>query len=171
MTADVAQADEGARRARRRGAPPPPGLGDFAGRWHVARRIVHADGSHARFRGSAVFTPEGGGLLHAETGLLWPGSAAAGVAPIRAERRYRWQPGPEGTIAVFFADGRPFHRFDPALPLPEARHPCGADLYEVRYAFGRWPRWWSRWRVRGPRKDYVMLTIYSPAGEEDGRGE
>lgn len=81
--------------------------------------------------------------------------------PLRAERRYLWrQEGAE--IAVFFADGRPFHDIDPdAGPDTEVQHLCGADLYSVRYDFARWPDWQARWTVRGPAKDYTMTTDYA----------
>ena len=59
---------------------------------------------------------------------------------------------------VDYADGRPFHEFDPARP--RAAHWCDPDDYRVRYDFTRWPLWRAEWEVRGPRKDYLMMTDY-----------
>ena len=64
-------------------------------------------------------------------------------------------------IAVFFADGRAFHRFVPAADTVEADHWCDPDTYKVRYDFSRWPVWQAEWRVTGPRKDYVMQSVYT----------
>lgn len=131
-----------------------PVLADFEGVWRVARRVVHAGGGGARFAGRAEFMPDASGFVHVETGELH----LPGQAPIRAERRYLWRPGSDGTIEVCFSDGRAFHQFDPAAGIPGARHDCAPDTYEVRYDFRRWPVWSSRWRVRGPRKDYAIVT-------------
>jgi hypothetical protein len=63
---------------------------------------------------------------------------------------------------VLFADGRPFHAFDPGAARPEAAHDCPPDLYRVRYDFSDWPDWQAAWEVRGPRKDYRMVSRYAP---------
>lgn len=132
-----------------------PELADFEGVWRIARRIVAAGGAGARFFGQAEFSADMSGLVCAETGEL----RVEGRPPIMADRRYLWRRGAAGGIEVLFADGRPFHRFDPAAGTPCARHDCAPDVYVVRYDFRRWPVWSSRWRVRGPRKDYAMVTI------------
>ncbi|KFE34410.1 DUF6314 family protein [Thioclava atlantica] len=133
-----------------------PELSDFAGEWALTREIRHADGSEARFEGAARFVPEGEGLLYLEEGaLILPGGQR-----MRAERRYLWRT-EGGRIAVFFEDGRPFHSFAP--DAPEAAHWCDPDDYRVTYEFAHWPDWRAEWRVRGPRKDYVMISDYRPA--------
>ncbi len=105
----------------------------------------------------------GDGLILTETGRLCYGAAA----PMQAERRYLWRADGAG-IAVFFADGRPFHWF--SMAAPEAHHDCPPDNYHVAYDFGAWPRWQSRWAVTGPRKDYVMWSQYEQgdAGPDGG---
>jgi hypothetical protein len=70
------------------------------------------------------------------------------------------EPGCAVVAAVEHGDGRPFHDFDPADPV--ARHLCGADDYAVRYDFADWPCWRAEWTVRGPRKDYRMVSAYAP---------
>ncbi len=133
-----------------------PRLQDFEGAWRIARAIHPADGAGARFDGEARFRPDGQGLAYAEIGQL----QLAGHPPVRAERCYLWRNGPAGVIEVFFPDGRPFHRIDLGAAAPSDRHLCDPDIYDVTYDFRRWPDWSSRWRVRGPRKDYRMISEY-----------
>lgn len=134
-------------------------LFDFLGRWRLSREIEDARGGLAgRLEGWAIFSPQGTGLACEETGLLSYGDAPA----MQATRRYIWRA--EGDrIAVYFDDGRPFHSFVPG-PRAEATHDCAPDRYEVAYDFTGWPRWEAVWTVRGPRKDYVMTSRYSPEG-------
>ena len=47
------------------------------------------------------------------------------------------------------------------LPEPVADHWCDPDTYKVRYDFREWPLWRAEWRVTGPRKDYVMRSVYT----------
>ncbi|QXT38112.1 DUF6314 family protein [Gymnodinialimonas ceratoperidinii] len=128
----------------------------FAGRWVLTREITdyRAD-LVGRFTGSAVWTPQGDGLLQVEDGTLRYGSAP----PMQASRRYLWQGQGQGAeIDVFFDDGRPFHR----VPAPgqEALHDCPPDTYRVRYAFDGPDRFTTRWRVTGPRKDMLLETLF-----------
>lgn len=132
-----------------------PGLQDFLGEWRLMRRITPAEGGEARFEGWARFTPAAEGLHYREEGEL----ALPGLAPMRAERDYLWRAGAGGRIEVFFGDGRPFHGFDPAAP--EAAHWCDPDDYRVSYDFAAWPDWRAEWRVKGPRKDYRMVSTYT----------
>jgi hypothetical protein len=134
----------------------------FAGVWVVDRDIedVRA-GRSGRFTGTARFEPAEDGLAYSEAGTL----ALTGAPPIAAHRAYLWRDGGAGTIEVFFADGRFFHRFCADEPAPAAEHACPPDRYRVRYDFARWPRWQAEWRVQGPRKDYGILTRFSPAGQ------
>lgn len=133
------------------------GLGDFEGVWQLSRRIEQQNAPHAELHGSAVLRPDAHGLCYDETGLLRVGDQP----PVTAERRYLWRSGPGAEIEVLFADGRAFHRIDPADP--QDSHWCDPDRYEVQYDFSRWPRWTSIWHVRGPRKDYVMTSEYRRA--------
>ena len=128
---------------------------DFEGLWSLSREITDTRaGTTGRFDGTARFTPDGDGLLYVETGQL----VLSGALPMQAERRYIWRID-GNAIAVDFDDGRPFHTFAPAAP--EASHWCDPDSYAVTYAFEDWPVWSSSWRVRGPRKDYEMTSIYA----------
>lgn len=131
------------------------GLQDFEGRWRLDRRIENAQGADARFEGLATFVPVPGGLDLHEAGTM----VLDGQGRFHAERRYLWRAA--GTrIAVQFDDGRAFHQFDPGVTAPEAHHLCTPDDYRVAYDFADWPRWRAVWRVIGPRKDYVMRSLY-----------
>ncbi|WP_231125795.1 DUF6314 family protein [Roseovarius gahaiensis] len=135
-------------------------LADFEGRWQMVRRIVHADGTVARMEGEACWTPAPDGLICEERGLL----QVADAAPLEAQRRYLWSDG----LRVWFDDGRFFHQV-PARG-GTCSHWCDPDQYEGRYVFGQWPSWRCIWQVRGPRKDYIMMTEYRPE-HGTGRGK
>lgn len=169
-----------------------PDLAAFAGGWRLLRQITEASGRKARFEGRAEFAPAGpdspaadglvhGGLIYEETGVLHLPDAA----PMQASRRYLWRkagpgPGAGPGIAVYFPDGRFFHAFGvppegaaphevaagsgAAFSVVEATHWCDPDDYHVRYDFAHWPAWRAEWRVKGPRKDYVMLSEYRRDG-------
>jgi hypothetical protein len=135
-------------------------LNDFAGAWRLSRHIEDAlAGGTARLEGYCRFTPQDDGLLCTESGtLILPGREGG----FTAERRYFWRSDPDG-IAVFFDDGRFFHRFDPNAASPAADHDCAPDAYAVRYDFSDWPLWTAEWRVKGPRKDYQSRSTYRRA--------
>ncbi|UWQ20187.1 DUF6314 family protein [Jannaschia sp. W003] len=128
-------------------------LAALLGAWSFARIIRHADGTRARAWGTATWAPEGPVLRCTETGTLEQGRAR-----LRAERVTLWRAdGPR--LHVAFSDGRPFHDFEPT-PWAEALHPCAPDTYRLGYDFRGRGFWSCRWRVTGPRKDYVALTRY-----------
>ncbi|WP_010139042.1 DUF6314 family protein [Oceanicola sp. S124] len=128
---------------------------DFAGVWQIRRQIEdRLGGVTGVFTGQAELRPDGGAWTWSEAGEIRYGSAP----PLRAERRYLWQPrGVE--IAVHFDDGRFFHAFDPMAAAPRAEHLCTPDLYRAAYDFADWPRWQVTWEVAGPRKDYRMESL------------
>ena len=133
-----------------------PGLAEFEGAWRLERRIEDAlAGETWAFTGQARFEPLGDGLDYRETGTL----SSPGGYSMQAERRYLWRTGAAG-LDVYFAGGGFFHHIPAGELHPEAAHPCGADLYRVRYDFGDWPCWHAMWQVRGPRKDYVLHSSY-----------
>ena len=123
----------------------------FEGAWAFERRITHADGQEALVSGRAVWTRDGDGLVCEETGEM----RIAGAAPMQVARRYRWAEG----LRVHFEDGRFFHAVPPEGG--EASHWCDPDQYDGSYDFSRWPAFSVTWAVRGPRKDYRMVTTYT----------
>jgi hypothetical protein len=131
---------------------------DFQQAFRFVREIEDARaGQVLQAEGVVRFTPDTAGLVYQESGHL----RVPGHAPMQTERRYLWRFDTTG-VAVFFEDGRPFHRFVPAGWGNGTDHPCGADHYRVVYDFSGWPRWWATWQVTGPRKDYVSRTEHMP---------
>jgi hypothetical protein len=129
----------------------------LAGTWQLSRTI-----GEWNFRGRAVFFPHGPDeLRYEENGIL----SRQGTSDITASRRYiyRYE---AGQIAIYF-DERPERIFE-ILDLrltpngaweAEAEHACHPDHYVSHYAFGSGTIM-IRHAVRGPRKDYEMVTNY-----------
>ncbi|MEV8568784.1 DUF6314 family protein [Streptomyces sp. NPDC051322] len=147
--------------------PVPDVLAYLAGAWRVERTVRDlASGSAGHFTGRTVFDPpagpDGGGLLHHESGTFtWQGTARP------AERTLRFLPaqpdedGARGTARVHFADGRFFHGLDLRSGHHIADHPCSADLYRGEFTAYAPGRWRSVWRVEGPAKDLLLTTEYT----------
>ena len=133
-----------------------PSFHEFAGHWHLSRRIDHSQEPSADFNGRAVLSKAKGGLWYREDGQL----QISGHGPISAQRQFLWIKNP-GRVMVLFDDGRPFHQIDLASTLSKDRHHCDPDIYDVEYDFTDWPDWTCVWWVKGPRKDYVMTSLYS----------
>ncbi len=132
------------------------GLSDFEGKWQISRHIQDfAADQHLQAQGLAVFTLGDACVQYQESlSLTLPGGSVS-----HATRQYRWQE--EGAdIVVFFDDGRPFHAFDPNAALQQCHHACDPDDYAGTYDFSGWPVWQVTWRVRGPRKDYRLISRY-----------
>jgi len=133
-------------------------LADLAGAWRLTRRITdHRAGLSGHLSGSSHWTPDSIGLRQEEAGVLIFGTAP----PMQASRAYLWRAEGAG-LAVFFADGRPFHRLGPGQLAD--RHHCAPDLYDVAYDFSHWPEWTQSWRVSGPRKDMTIESRFQPLG-------
>ncbi len=128
-------------------------LADFEGVWRFERTILHSGGDRAVVMGHASFVPVHEGLLQEEVGKM----SLNGGPPLTATRRYLWRAG----LAVCFDDGQPFHAVPPQGGTAE--HWCDPDHYTVIYDFASWPDWTATWQVRGPRKDYTMVTRYTRA--------
>ncbi|SMX28876.1 hypothetical protein TRP8649_03003 [Pelagimonas phthalicica] len=127
-------------------------LTDFLGTWGLQRDIQHQGGGSAAFVGQAEWIAQDDGALYIERGELQiPGQGA-----FQSERQYRWG----ADLRVYFSDGRYFHR----VPSEggESAHWCDPDQYDASYDFENWPQWSCRWQVKGPRKDYVMISRYQP---------
>jgi hypothetical protein len=131
-------------------------LDAFAGCWTLSRQVLdRRAGWTARFEGSAVFSRAAAGLIYEEAGEL----RIPGAPPLRATRRHLWCEA-NGLIEVRFEDGRFFHAFDPRAPRAAAHHECPPDAYRVTYDFSAPQGWSSRWEIRGPRKDQIILSDY-----------
>lgn len=125
-------------------------LSDFEGRWTFERVVEHAGGDRAKVTGTATFTRVGTVLVQDEVGQM----SINGARPFSATRRYLWREG----LEMRFEDGRFFH----IVPASggTAEHWCDPDHYAVRYDFSLWPNWTAVWTVRGPHKNYRMVTRY-----------
>jgi hypothetical protein len=135
-----------------------PALGDLLGDWRLERVITdHRAGVTGHLAGQCRFVPDADGLRQEESGTLRYGAAA----PMQAARTYLWRADGAG-LAVFFDDGRPFHRLMPGQGGD--RHHCPPDIYDVTYDLTRWPHWVQSWRVTGPRKDALIVSRFQPAG-------
>jgi hypothetical protein len=140
-------------------------MAQFAGRWRVHRDITDfASRWTGTFEGEAVFAPSKDvqTLLYREEGKL----TFAGLRSATATRDYIWRFPTDNLVEVSFADGRPFHSFDPTQTDTEADHLCAADFYQVRYVFDDGGNWRTEWRVEGPMKDYRMVTFYRRFDQE-----
>ncbi len=140
----------------------PATLADFLGHWTLARTIDDRQASRTgRLEGQATLVSQDDtAALYEEEGTL----QMDGQPDLIATRRYIWQDSGQGRITVHFDDGRVFHEIELDRKMPIAEHVCDPDFYHVTYDFSRWPDWSSEWRVRGPRKDYRMVSTYRPAG-------
>ncbi|MGD3108332.1 DUF6314 family protein [Streptomyces sp. YGL11-2] len=138
--------------------PVPDAAAYLAGRWHIERAVYDLrTGAEGSFRGTADFRPDGAGgaLLHVEEGeLAWGGA----VHP--ATRTLRLLPRPDGTAAVTFADGRPFHDLDLRTGRWTAGHPCAEDHYAGTFTAVGADRWDLEWRVGGPAKEQLLRSVY-----------
>ena len=137
-------------------------LDAFVGTWSIDRSIEDiAAGRNGTFAGHGTYRREGSILVYEEAGTIsFPDYPA-----MAAQRSYRWRDGGDGSIVVDFADGRFFHRFYADETRPNAAHHCPPDRYQVSYDFSRWPRWNAEWRVLGPRKNYLTVSTFRPAGQ------
>jgi Family of unknown function (DUF6314) len=129
----------------------------LAGTWELSRTA--GDWS---FRGRAVFRAQGPNeLRYEENGIL----AKPGNANIQASRRYIYRY--EADRIVVYFDERPARIFE-ILDLKrtpngtweaEGEHACPPDHYASRYLFGVGTMLITH-VVRGPRKDYEIVTNY-----------
>ena len=147
--------------------PSAPDLTDLLpGTWEIDRRVTdHAAGAAGTFAGMARWIPlttadllagvEPGGpvLAYHEQGEL---RFCAHRGP--ASRSLIYLCRPDGTADVRFADGREFYGLDPRPGRWRARHDCGQDVYLLEGRLAAGPVIDERWRVRGPGKDYEIMT-------------
>lgn len=131
-------------------------LSALEGHWRLQRKITQADGRTGRFEGDTVFRRTGPRLIQEEAGTL----SMEGAPPLKATRRYIWTTSGE-LLKIAFEDGRPFHAVPAGVTEYDTVYLCPPDRYEVAYDFADMRAWTSRWRVEGPRKDYVMESRFT----------
>ncbi len=124
---------------------------DFEGNWSIERRIEdHLSDTVSHFLGTAQI----GGDGYKEIGKM----VLANGNEFESSRSYLWSDCDEG-IEIRFEDGRPFHIMVPS-GQSSAHHWCDPDQYDVEYDFQSKQDWTATWKVKGPRKDYVMISRY-----------
>jgi len=131
-------------------------LQDFQGIWRIRRKIHVVGQPKGDYTGHALWTPRDDCLVYVEEGEL----QMPGHPPMRSQRKYVWGKG----LKVYFEDGRFFHTVPPEGGT--AHHFCDPDAYQATYRFDSWPRFEVTWSVSGPRKDYTMVSHYSPSRSE-----
>ena len=144
----------------------PHGIGQtmferLSGRWRQSRTIVPG----GQYMGVAHFVPaENGCLRYTEEGVLTPD----GVGPVQSRRTYLYKID-DGRIDVLFDESPPrlFHSIEDFqdsgsdVVSHESMHVCGQDTYRSTYEFRSDKSFVIRHRVTGPRKNYVMTTVYT----------
>lgn len=138
------------------------------GGWHLDRVLTdYRTGTEGWFTGAALVAPappdpleppggppeQPGEWRYTEHGEL---RFAAHTGP--ASRQLRYQARPDGTVAVRFADGRPFYVLDLRTGQAQAEHGCGPDHYLLSHRVLAADLLEEEWRVRGPAKDYRAIT-------------
>jgi hypothetical protein len=153
----------------RDGPPAPDALAYLVGTWVVRRRITdHLAAVAGTFDGVARWVPADGPDGARELAYHEEGELRIRDHRGPASRSLSYRARPDGTADVLFADGRPFYHLDPRSGSWQARHDCGRDVYELsarRLGPGRFE---ERWRVRGPGKDYEIMTTLVRGGEDAG---
>jgi hypothetical protein len=133
-------------------------LSRLSGTWHFERSIE----GHGSMKGVATFTPaRSGELAYREEGDLQLESGGE----VRAQREYFYRQRGDG-FAVFFKETPPrlFHEVHlggvAGVLKGSVDHMCGQDHYLSTYEFQPGARFVIRHVVRGPRKDYTIVTSY-----------
>jgi hypothetical protein len=131
------------------------------GRWELDRLVVdRAAAMSGGLQGHASFTSVPGGLLYKERGTLTLGQHRG-----PAEQTYLFEfPESDAQATVHFRDGHLFHSLDLRDGQDRARHECDPDFYEGLFIAISPTAWQSEWKVRGPRKDYDLVTTYTRQG-------
>jgi hypothetical protein len=148
--------------------PSRPGaiLESLIGSWAIERRVDDM----ATLTGSVNFEPsaENEAVYH-ETGTLRLSTGYEAAA----ERKYIYRQCEDG-LAVFFDERPPrlFHmvrlaRDGDGCLTGEAEYICADDIYLTDYKFDSDTQFRVRHRVRGPRKDYTIITLYRKIVDPD----
>ncbi|HEY5273662.1 MAG TPA: DUF6314 family protein [Acidimicrobiales bacterium] len=128
------------------------------GTWNLTREVVDHYGDRLTFVGGAEVERRGDGTIrYFEHALL-----VSGATPLEFTRSYRFCPKGAGSASVEFEDGSRFYELDLERGRCRVRHLCDQDLY-LGLILTTSDGWFTRWRCRGPEKDYVATTYLSRA--------
>ena len=134
------------------------GLTRFVGQWRIVREIV----GQGSMSGVAVFEPMADGLV------FYRESAEVRLhngTRLRGEQRYFYQAIDKGFAVFFYETGELFERVEFAAKvtgeyIAVAEHHCKDDRYASEYRFHEDGWFRVQHTVRGPRKNYVVETVY-----------
>lgn len=125
----------------------------------------HRTMDNIRFTGTAHYvafthrdSPGTTGLRAFESGEL-----SCGDYHGESQRSLEYFFGEDALVHVHFSDGRPFVDFDFSTGDSLSTHHCGEDDYEIAINVESDEVFRERWRVSGPKKDYVAVTTFTRA--------
>jgi Family of unknown function (DUF6314) len=126
------------------------------GRWDLTREIIDHRGDRLHLVGSAeVERRANGALSYFEQARL-----ETDATPLQFTRTYLFHPTGAASANVLFDDGTMFFELDLQNGRCRVRHLCDEDLY-LGIILTTADGWYTRWRCRGPQKDYLATTYLS----------
>lgn len=134
------------------------GLTRLLGQWRIVREVA----GQASMSGVAVLERMADGrVFYRESAEVWLKNGKR----LRGEQRYFYQAIEHGFAVYFYETGELFEQVSFAGKVggeyvAAAEHRCKDDSYVSEYRFGEDGRFSVRHTVRGPRKDYVVQTMY-----------
>jgi hypothetical protein len=126
------------------------------GGWQLRREIIDNRGDHLHLLGSAeVERSTNGALRYFEQAAL-----ESDETSLEFTRTYHFHPTGTASASVKFDDGSSFFELDLQSGRCRVQHLCDQDLY-VGLILTTDDGWYTRWRCRGPQKNYVVTTYLS----------
>lgn len=121
------------------------------GTWRFVRTLTDlASGQHGTATGTLTIVEHDAWLSWSEVGeLSWAGST------VPVTRELRLVPATTGEWRMTFADGRPFHPWQPGSVV---EHLCRLDVYRGRIELLGEDEVRVEWTVNGPDKQHRYLT-------------
>ena len=140
------------------------------GGWNVERSIDdHWNATSGTFVGvsrlsldpSLIASGDAGQAIYDEQGKLQLGDHVGS-----ARRRLEYRRQDDGSVSLYFLDGRHFIDLDLSSGISEGTHHCASDIYYVKIVVRSMHLYEEHWRVVGPSKDYEAITAYSRESDE-----
>jgi len=137
------------------------------GRWQVTRSIEdHLAGTRGWFAGVATIAeqrcsePENGSRAHYDE----DGQLHFGVHTGAAQRHLEYRGRSDGSVALYFADGRAFVDLDLCAGEWQSTHLCGQDEYTIVTVVRSSGLVEEHWQVHGLAKRYEATTTLTRIG-------
>ena len=129
----------------------------FRGEWHLTRHITdNKSGLNASVDGLARFSGMGHILNYTETGTMLHGEYRGIVT-----QNYIYDFTGPLAVNILFTDRGLFHKLELHSGQASVSHWCDPDQYEGHYHLQNQEIWVLVWKVKGPRKNNVILTNYT----------